>query len=70
MSSDPIFLEVVFEDSTAFKGVALKLTNVRVTVLEDFLSKTIELAVYVISTLKHAELKIILIFWSLNFVIT
>lgn len=41
ISTDPVFLETVFQNTVALKNIAFKLANVRVSIFEYFLSESI-----------------------------
>ena len=66
----PIFFDAVFKNTVSLEYIALKLTGVRVSIFEYFLTKAIKLAVYVISSFNKIELEIVLILLGLNTIMT
>ncbi len=66
----PIFFAAVFKNTISLEYIALKLTGVRVSIFEYFLTKAIKLAVYVISSFNKIELEIDLILLGLNTIMT
>lgn len=61
ISTDPILFFVVFENTVSLEYSVFKLTHVEIFVFEHLLTHTVELGVYIVSTIHHLQLELILV---------
>jgi hypothetical protein len=61
ISTDPVLLETVFQNTVALKNITFKLANVGVSIFEYFLSESIQLSINVVTSFDQTQFESILI---------
>lgn len=61
ISTDPVLLETVFQNSVALKNIPFKLPDVRVSIFEYFLSESVQLSINVVASFDQTQFESILI---------